>query len=348
MVSSTEGWPTNTGWNRRSRAASFSMLVRYSSSVVAPTSRSSPRASMGLIMLPASMAPSALPAPTMVWSSSMKVMTSPPASVISLSTALSRSSNSPRYLAPATIEPRSRLMTRLVLQTLGHVALDDAAGEALDDGGLADTGLADQDGVVLGASGQHLDDPADLLVAADDRIELALAGRLGEVAAVLLEGLVAVLGVLAGDPVAAPDLAERGEQLLLADAEGGRHGEQEVLGGEVLVAELGALAVGVVEGGLQGPGEPDLRAVGLGERGDGVVGGVAQRQGLLAHLGEHRQHDALVLAEEGGQQVIGGDLGVRAAPGQLGGGVERLLGLDRPAVRIQRHSGGQPTPTQLP
>ena len=34
----------------------------------------------------------------------MKVMTSPSASVISLSTALSRSSNSPRYFAPATID----------------------------------------------------------------------------------------------------------------------------------------------------------------------------------------------------------------------------------------------------
>ena len=103
MVSSTEGWPTNTCWKRRSSAASFSMCLRYSSSVVAPIMRSSPRASIGLSMLPASMAPSAAPAPTTVCISSMKVMTSPSASVISLRTALSRSSNSPRYLAPATI-----------------------------------------------------------------------------------------------------------------------------------------------------------------------------------------------------------------------------------------------------
>ena len=39
----------------------------------------------------------------------------------------------------------------LVLQALGHVAVGDAPGEALDDGGLADAGLADQDRVVLGA-----------------------------------------------------------------------------------------------------------------------------------------------------------------------------------------------------
>ena len=52
MVSSTEGSPTNTCWKRRSRAASFSTYLRYSSSVVAPIMRSSPRASMGLSMLP--------------------------------------------------------------------------------------------------------------------------------------------------------------------------------------------------------------------------------------------------------------------------------------------------------
>ena len=36
IVSSTVGSSTKTGWKRRSRAASFSMCLRYSSSVVAP------------------------------------------------------------------------------------------------------------------------------------------------------------------------------------------------------------------------------------------------------------------------------------------------------------------------
>ena len=39
----------------------------------------------------------------------------------------------------------------LVLQPLGHVAVGDAPGEALDDGRLADARLADQHRVVLGA-----------------------------------------------------------------------------------------------------------------------------------------------------------------------------------------------------
>ncbi len=113
-VSSTDGSPTSTCWNRRSSAASFSMYLRYSSSVVAPTIRSSPRASIGLIMLPASIAPSPVaPAPTMVCSSSMKVMICPAEFLMSSRTALSRSSNSPRYFAPATMDPMSSETTVL-------------------------------------------------------------------------------------------------------------------------------------------------------------------------------------------------------------------------------------------
>ncbi len=119
MVSSTDGSPTNTGWKRRSSAASFSMCLRYSSSVVAPTTCSSPRARAGFSMLDASTAPSAAPAPTSVCSSSMKTMYRPSAPVISLSTALSRSSNSPRYLVPAMSAPRSSAIKCLFLSESG-------------------------------------------------------------------------------------------------------------------------------------------------------------------------------------------------------------------------------------
>ena len=119
MVSSTEGSSTSTFWKRRSSAASFSMYLRYSSSVVAPTQCSSPRASAGLSMLPASMAPSALPAPTMVCSSSMNRMIWPSCLDRSFSTAFRRSSNSPRNLAPAMSEPMSSARMRLFLSPSG-------------------------------------------------------------------------------------------------------------------------------------------------------------------------------------------------------------------------------------
>src|SRR5882724_8427809 len=158
IASSTLGSPTSTGWKRRSSAASFSMCLRYSSSVVAPTARSSPRASIGLSRLAASTAPSAAPAPTIVCSSSRKRIAPPPASATSLSTAFRRSSNSPRYFEPACSAPMSSAITR----RLGHVARDDPLGEPLDDRGLAYAGLADEHGVVLRAAAQNLDDAADL------------------------------------------------------------------------------------------------------------------------------------------------------------------------------------------
>ena len=150
----------------------------------------------------------------MVCSSSMNVMTWPAEFLMSSSTALSRSSNSPRYLAPATIEPRSRRDDGLVAQALRHVAGDDALGQALDDRGLADAGLADEHRVVLGAAAQHLHDATNLVVAPDDRVELALAGGGGQVGGVLLQRLIGALGVGAGDAGTAAHLGERVAQRL--------------------------------------------------------------------------------------------------------------------------------------
>ena len=110
--SSIDGASTLTDWNRRSRALSFSMNLRYSDSVVAPIHCSSPRLSAGLKMLEASIAPSAAPAPTIVCNSSMKIMIFF-ARRISSMTALILSSNCPLYFVPATISARSKVMTRL-------------------------------------------------------------------------------------------------------------------------------------------------------------------------------------------------------------------------------------------
>ena len=65
----------------------------------------------------------------------------------------------------------------LVLEAFGHVAGHDALGQALHDGGLAHARLADEHRVVLGAAAEHLDDAADLVVAADHRVELARGRR---------------------------------------------------------------------------------------------------------------------------------------------------------------------------
>mmetsp|Transcript_1644 Transcript_1644/g.3723 ORF Transcript_1644/g.3723 Transcript_1644/m.3723 type:complete len:251 (-) Transcript_1644:665-1417(-) len=118
MHSSTEGSGTCTGWKRRSSAGSFSMCLRYSSMVVAPMHCSSPRARAGLRMLAASMAPSAAPAPMSVCTSSMKRIMSSSALTSSMSF-LRRSSNSPRYLVPATSSPMSSVIMRLPSRVSG-------------------------------------------------------------------------------------------------------------------------------------------------------------------------------------------------------------------------------------
>jgi hypothetical protein len=81
----------------------------------------------------------------------------------------------------------------LPLQGVGHVPRDDALGEAFDDRGLTDAGLADEHGVVLGAPCQHLADTTDLGIPPDDRVELAALGDLREVDAVLFESALRLL-----------------------------------------------------------------------------------------------------------------------------------------------------------
>ncbi|KJV02376.1 hypothetical protein VF34_02190 [Rhodococcus sp. PML026] len=75
----------------------------------------------------------------------------------------------------------------LVLERLGNLAVDDGLSQAFDDCGLTDTGLADENRVVLGTTRQHLHDALDFLRATDDRVELAFERGLGEVASELVE-----------------------------------------------------------------------------------------------------------------------------------------------------------------
>ena len=302
MVSSTEGSPTKTCWKRRSRAGSFSMCSRYSSSVVAPTMRSSPRASIGLIMLPASMAESPVaPAPTMVCSSSMKVIDL----ALGLGDLLQHGLEPLLELAAVLRAGHHRAEVQrhqaLALQALGDVAGDDPLGEALDDRRLADAGLADEHRVVLGAAGQHLHDAADLGVAADDRVDLAVAGALGEVDGVLLQRLVGASGSgvvtfrLPRTVRKAASRASRVAPALVSTAAGLAVGagqpDQQVLGRDVLVAQRAGLLAGGVEGaeelaGRRGrgdgraadAGQPTQRGVGL--RAD--VGRVGADRGAAA------------------------------------------------------------------
>src|SRR3990172_6259058 len=74
----------------------------------------------------------------------------------------------------------------LVEEGFGHVAGDDPLCQPLGDGRLADAGFTDEGRVVLGAPGEDLDDPLDLLLAPDDGVDLAGPDRVCEVDAELV------------------------------------------------------------------------------------------------------------------------------------------------------------------
>ncbi|MNX72977.1 hypothetical protein D3C86_1043530 [compost metagenome] len=106
----------------------------------------------------------------------------------------------------------------LAAQALGHFVVDDALRQAFDDGGLAHAGLTDQHRIVLGAALQDLDGAADFVVAADDRVQLALAGALGQVQGVLGQGFAVGLAFGARHVFAAAHGVDRGFQGLFLQA----------------------------------------------------------------------------------------------------------------------------------
>src|SRR6185312_17137221 len=99
------------------------------------------------------------------------------------------------------------------LEHVRHLAIDDAAREPYRDRGLADAGFADEQRVVLLAAAEHLDRAADLAIAADQRIDLAVLRLLVEVDAIGLERVALLLGLVAGLGVGFFLRAARGTRL---------------------------------------------------------------------------------------------------------------------------------------
>ena len=96
----------------------------------------------------------------------------------------------------------------LHLQVFGHVAAHDSLGKPLDNGGLSRTGLADEDGVVFGASAQDLQHTPDFIVTPDDRVEFSLTRTLIEVDGIFAQRMVLLLGFLAGGFLALAQLPD--------------------------------------------------------------------------------------------------------------------------------------------
>ena len=85
-----------------------------------------------------------------------------------------RFSNSPFMLAPACSSADvERAAACTFLSGGGTSPAAIRSGEAFDDGRFADAGFAGEDRIVLPAAHEDVDDLANLLIAADDRIDLA-------------------------------------------------------------------------------------------------------------------------------------------------------------------------------
>jgi len=149
----------------------------------------------------------------------------------------------------------------LAPEDVGDLVVDDLLGKAFDHRRLTHARLTDEHGVVLGAAGEDLHDPLDLLVPPDDGVQFVLDGQLGEVAAELVEeeialgGCLTSLGHLLGARGAGEELDHLVAHAVQVRPQLGQHlgghafaladeAEEDVLGADVVVAQLQRLAQG--------------------------------------------------------------------------------------------------------
>src|SRR5713101_6188313 len=201
-----------------------------------------------------------------------------------------------------------------------YISVGDALRQALDDGCLAHTRLADQHWVILGAPAQDLDGPLELPLAAHQRVELTFHGRLGEIAAEFgqqrsLFGTVdrnlfsrGARHLLAqrGEPQAALLEKLRTEALFFA-----QDAQQQMLGAHVLVVQAVGLFRGIFQDAVAFLAQRNLNRSGNAlADGDALFDFFAD--GFNRAVGaEKAVGQGLVFAQQPQQQVFG--LDVRAA-----------------------------------
>ena len=180
----------------------------------------------------------------------------------------------------------------------------------------------------------------DFDLAADDRVQLALARRLRQVDGVLLQRPVVAFGAAALDPGAAAHLLQGAVDALLVDLESRRmrrrfafalvgDGDQQVLDADVVVLEALCFGLGAVQHGDHTRRDIDLHGVAgnlrpLTQRARDAFDHVFDRH---VETVEDLARQAVLVREQGQQYVLDIPLGVTVLSHHLLGGLDRLLGL---------------------
>ena len=267
-------------------------------------------------------------------------------------------------------EQRSQVegVDRALGEHLRHLPHNDAPRQTLGEGGLADTGVADEQRVVLVAAAEDLDGALDLLLAADERVDAALEGLLVEVDAIGLERLVVLLhhllglGVLVGAvhrarPAlarhlgdAVGDVVDRVQPrhvLQLEEVDGvglplGEERHQHVRAGHLLASRGLDVDDGALDHSLEGGRRPRLADTGVadvsGQLGVHVLGeDLSQLLDVDAARAQHG--DRVLVLGQRQQQVLQGRVLVAALGGQRQRPMQSLFQLAR------QHDPSRPRPS---
>ena len=204
----------------------------------------------------------------------------------------------------------------VVFQARRHVARNDSLGQALDDCRFTNARFANKHRVVLRAARKHLNGAADLVRAADDRIELALARLLSEVLAVLVQCIklgfallvghagvaakviVGLFDVFARHACAVEDFA----RLALVFGEGNEQMLTRRIGVAHLFGGLHRVVNGVHEA-LRRKGHAHHAACDLGPIGDGLIDFARKHRRVGAYALDDGRDVVLTRIEQGFQQM---------------------------------------------
>ena len=228
-----------------------------------------------------------------------------------------------------------------VLDPVRHIAIRDAQGEPFGNGGLADPGLTDQYRVVLGAPRQDLDGAADFFVAANDWIDLAVTGPLGEVGRKFLERVIAIFGARGIGSPAAAQLVDRRverfgfhpgivERIARWRTLGHNERQEQALNRDIAIAGLGRDLLGRIEDADRVIGEL-RRLLGataghLWNLGQGFINLADRRFGAAARTRDQAGRHPLFVLEQGLGQMLGTNLLVVQANCDRLRGLQKSLG----------------------